>query len=84
MKPGEGKTHKACATLCIRGGIPPVLVVRRQGEAPHYYLLRGSGGAPMPAELEHLIADPVELTGTLVKLGDLSILEVTPQSARPL
>jgi len=84
MKPGEGKTHKACATLCIRSGIPPVLVVRRQGEAPQYYLLRGSGGAPMPAELEHLIADPVELTGTHVKLGDLSILEVTAQSARPL
>src|SRR5437762_1463955 len=24
MKPGDGKTHKACAVLCIRGGIPPV------------------------------------------------------------
>ena len=26
MKPGDGKTHKGCAALCLRGGIPPVLV----------------------------------------------------------
>lgn len=26
MKPGEGKTHKACAILCVRGGVPPVLI----------------------------------------------------------
>lgn len=25
MKPGEGKTHRACAVRCISGGIPPVL-----------------------------------------------------------
>ena len=31
MKPGDQKTHKACATLCIRGGIPPVLVERLPG-----------------------------------------------------
>ncbi|MEL7028664.1 MAG: hypothetical protein AAGL49_05500, partial [Pseudomonadota bacterium] len=24
MKPGEGKTHKACATLCLFGGIAPL------------------------------------------------------------
>lgn len=24
MKPGEGKTHKACAVLCLRGGISPM------------------------------------------------------------
>ncbi len=28
MNPGHGKPHLSCAELCIRGGIPPVLVVR--------------------------------------------------------
>ena len=26
MKPGDGKTHKGCAALCLRGGIPPALM----------------------------------------------------------
>lgn len=26
MKPGDGKTHKSCAILCLRGGIPPLFV----------------------------------------------------------
>ena len=30
MVPGSGKTHKDCASLCLRGGIPPALYVRDQ------------------------------------------------------
>lgn len=26
MKPSDGMTHKACASLCVRGGIPPIFV----------------------------------------------------------
>ncbi len=34
MRPGRGKTHKACASLCIRGGIPPSFWARdRAGDA---------------------------------------------------
>lgn len=33
MKPGHGKPHLSCAELCIRGGIPPVLVVRQSANA---------------------------------------------------
>jgi hypothetical protein len=28
MVPGAGKTHKDCASLCLRGGIPPALHVQ--------------------------------------------------------
>ena len=28
MVPGSGKTHKDCASLCLRGGIPPALYVQ--------------------------------------------------------
>ena len=27
MRPGEGLAHKACASVCVLGGVPPVLVV---------------------------------------------------------
>src|SRR5689334_15592524 len=34
MVPGSGKTHKDCAALCLRGGIPPALHVQdRSGHA---------------------------------------------------
>ncbi len=84
MKPGDGKTHKACATLCIRGGIPPVLVVSGPGERTQQFLLRCPGATSMPSSLEFLIADPVQVTGTHLRLGDLSILEVSADSVRPL
>jgi hypothetical protein len=34
MKPGEGKTHKECATLCIRAGPPAITSSRARPAAP--------------------------------------------------
>ena len=31
MRPGGGRAHRACAQLCIDGGVPPVLVTRDDG-----------------------------------------------------
>jgi nitrite reductase/ring-hydroxylating ferredoxin subunit len=39
MKPGDGKTHKGCAVLCLRGGIPAVFVA-----ADRVYLLVDEAG----------------------------------------
>ena len=44
MKPGELKPHRACASLCIRGGIPPVLCERDADGDATYWLLVGPGG----------------------------------------
>ena len=49
MNPGRGKPHLACAELCIRGGIPPVLVVRDRAasdnEGECYLLVTADGKA---------------------------------------
>ncbi len=82
MKPGEGKPHKACATLCVRGGIPPMLVTARPGGGHEFYLLCRSGGAPMDDGLLPLIAEPVEVAGTLTRRAGLNILEVDRVSPR--
>lgn len=84
MKPGNGKTHKACATLCIRGGIPPALVVRSTGDSVDYYLLAAPDGGPVGEWIYPLIADPVEISGRLSRRGDLSILHVAPESVHRL
>ena len=44
MKPGEGKTHKACASLCIRGGIPPVFLQHSPGNSSKIFLIARPDG----------------------------------------
>jgi hypothetical protein len=69
MKPGDGKTHKACATLCIRGGIPPVLMsVDERGALKDYLIVPDSLDAMLP-----YIADAVEVSGDVVETADLRI-----------
>ncbi|HVU64911.1 MAG TPA: hypothetical protein VHC70_13100 [Phycisphaerales bacterium] len=84
MKPGEGKTHKECATLCIRGGIPPMLVTRDSAGRATYYLLRAPGGGPIDPAIQPLIADPVEVTGDHSIWGGLNILSIEPADVRRL
>ena len=84
MKPGRGKPHRACATLCIRGGIPPVLRVESAaGEHRHFLLTDTSGGSVNDRVLE-LIAEPVEITGRVERTGDLLLLRADPGSIRRL
>ena len=82
MKPGRGQPHRACATLCIRGGIPPVLRVgTRAGEYRHLLLTDLAGGAVNDRVLE-LVALPVP--GRVLRDGDLLILETDPSTIRRL
>lgn len=70
MNPGRGKPHLSCAELCIRGGIPPVLVVR-DPEHPggRGYLLVDELGAPMNSAVRGLIGFPVQVIGRVVPGG---------------
>lgn len=84
MKPGEGKPHKECATLCIAGGIPPMLIVRAADRAPTYYLLAGEGGDAVSEAVIPFVADPVEVTGRVEREGDLLVLRLDAGGIRRL
>ncbi|GJL94486.1 MAG: hypothetical protein DHS20C05_08910 [Hyphococcus sp.] len=71
MRPGRGKTHKACASLCIRGGIPPSFWVRSRDGREQIMLMTDAAGDPMPKDILPLVADPVEAEGEIVRVGDL-------------
>ncbi len=76
MKPGFGKTHRACAVRCISGGIPPIFVTRDEaGEATVYLLADASGGAVNGAVIPY-VSEPVELVGTLERHGDLLVYAI--------
>jgi hypothetical protein len=79
MKPGEGRAHKACATLCVRGGIPPVFRVKLEDGRRLHFVLTGADGAA--ADLDTvlpLVADPVEATGIVERRGSLLYFKADP------
>ena len=79
MRPSDGKLHKACASLCIRGGIPPAFFARGPAGQSALMIMTDGGRAHGP-ELLALVADPVQITGRVFRRGDLLMLD-TPVSA---
>jgi hypothetical protein len=71
MRPGRGKTHKACAALCIRGGIPPSFWARGKDGREAVLLMTDAAGRALGEDILPLVADPVEAEGELVRVGDL-------------
>ncbi|MGB0766588.1 MAG: hypothetical protein ACPGYV_02630 [Phycisphaeraceae bacterium] len=84
MQPGDGKTHKVCATLCIKGGIPPMLLVKNDKGDTAAYLLTDAEGNAFPESHHEYIADPIEVTGQVHRDGDLLILRADLDSIRRL
>ncbi len=85
MRPGFGRTHKACAALCARGGLPLAFctsdVCAEGGEAP---LLLDASGRAHGREILPLVADPVLVRGRLVQVGDVSQLRADIAAIRRL
>jgi hypothetical protein len=79
MRPSTGKVHKACASLCIRGGIPPAFFARGPGAQEALMIMQTTGRAYGP-ELLPLVGDPVRLTGRIFRQGDLLLLDA-PRAA---
>lgn len=79
MRPSSGKVHKACASLCIRGGLPPAFYVKDPQEQSALMIMT-SGGFGHNKDLLPYVADPVSITGQVQRFGDLFLLDA-PVSA---
>jgi hypothetical protein len=77
MKPGEGKVHRACAAMCIAGGIPPMLVVNQADGNRYGYILIGPQGQAAAELVLQDIAVPVSVFGQLERRGDLTYLRIS-------
>jgi hypothetical protein len=82
MNPGVLTPHRACAVRCISGGIPPMLLVRREGAPLLNLLLVSPQDKPVNDAVLDLVAEPVEVTGELVRQGELLTLRADPASYR--
>lgn len=79
MRPSEGKVHKSCASLCIRGGIPPAFYVKDAREQSAL-LIMTSDGLGHDHDLLEYVAEAVSITGEVRRFGDLLLLDA-PVSA---
>jgi hypothetical protein len=75
MHPSTGTVHRGCATRCVSGGIPPLLMTRDSTGAVEHYLLTDAAGRPA-GQFVDLLGFSVRLTGEVIRDGDLLILRV--------
>jgi hypothetical protein len=75
MKPSEGKVHKSCASLCIRGGIPPAFFAKGKDGRHSLMIMTVDGGAYPTSALE-FVADPVRIKGRVSQWGNLLMLDI--------
>ncbi len=84
MRPGGGKTHKACAMRCIAGGIPPMLVTRDPTMGETYYLLVDEHGGAANELVYPFVGDRVELAGRMEQAIGIRKLFISNHSMRRL
>ena len=84
MKPGRRKPHRACATRCISGGVPPIFFVETVAGEHDFLLLVDEAGAPVNDRVLDLVAEPLEITGEVRRHGAHLVLAADPASYRRL
>lgn len=84
MNPGSGVVHRACARLCIQGGVPLMLAVRQPDGSREGWVLTGpEGNQPGDVWLD-FAAEAVGVTGRVVRVGSTTFLHVDPLNIRRL
>ena len=82
MNPGASKPHRDCAIACIRGGIPPLFVVKDvSGNVSELWLLSENGGK-ISGEILDFVAEPVEIKGIVSRIGDQLFFEIKTENIK--
>ncbi len=77
MKPGAGPVHRACAEVCLLGGIPPMLVVEDSSTGDKFgYIVMQPDGSSASQLLAKRAATQATLSGELIQQGDLLYLQL--------
>jgi len=84
MNPGNGKVHRDCAVRCISGGAPPAFVARDASGDTRTLLLVGPDGRALNQDVLPFVAEPLEISGKLVRSGSILVLKADPARFRRL
>lgn len=80
MNPGNTKPHRECAALCISGGIPPMFVAQDEAGNKIALLLVSAEGKTVNQEVLDFVAEPVSITGQVLREGEQLIFRADPQT----
>ncbi|MEH6633554.1 MAG: hypothetical protein V7776_22285 [Halopseudomonas aestusnigri] len=84
MRPNRGLAHKACANLCLIGGIPPVFVSSQPIEGEEFLLITGPNGSPLPELAFDYMAQYISVEAEIIRKGDMLIMQIDPASIKVL
>ena len=88
MNPNQFKVHKACAILCIKGGVPPILhtasPIHHEGAVIHQMILIDIENNPVNTRILDKIGIPLRIRGKLFKYDNLYILKANPSLYKPI
>jgi hypothetical protein len=73
MRPGNAAVHKACANVCLIGGVPPVFITTTPVLGTRYLLMGDPDGHALPDALRDYVAITSRMDGTLERIGDALI-----------
>lgn len=70
MHPGNKPAHKACANVCLIGGVPPVFITTTPVFGTRYLLMGDPDNHSLPDALRDYVAITSRMEGTLERIGD--------------
>lgn len=76
MRPGTGIGHKACANLCLVGGVPAVFVIRGAVEGSSFFMLADAEGKALGDRIYDLTAVLLSARGSIEMRGNLPIFKI--------
>jgi hypothetical protein len=84
MHPGTTPVHKACANVCLIGGVPPVFITTTPVLGSRYLLLGDADGHALPDALRDYVAITTRMDGALERVGDALVFRTdVTRAAKP-
>ncbi|MEM8572291.1 MAG: hypothetical protein AAGG56_15485 [Pseudomonadota bacterium] len=84
MRPGRGLAHKACANLCVEGGVPPVFVSSQPMAGSEYLLISGPERTEIPDVVYDYMGQYISIAGEVTRHGDLLVFALEPGTVEVL
>lgn len=75
MRPGNKAAHKACANVCLIGGVPPVFITTTPVLGTQYLLMGDPQNHALPDALRDYVAITTRMDGTLERVGDALVFD---------
>ncbi len=82
MSPGNGLAHKACANLCLVGGVPPVFVSTGAVSGSEYFLLTDNKDGINARRFADFVGQLVSVEGEIERVDNFYIFKSDPETMR--